>query len=158
MKPAILTAAIVGAETTRDQNPNLPLTPEEIGVEAAKCADEGASVIHLHGRDAQGHASQDKDLFAAAIAEIRGGGSPMSAQIARKVVQSFQATPAHSEAENLSTREREVLGMLSQGFLYKEIAEQTGSSIHTINTHVRRIYEKLHVHSRAQAVAKYRGS
>jgi len=98
-----------------------------------------------------------REQLLAAIAEIREGGSPMSAQIARKVVQSFQATPAHNEAENLSTREKEVLSMLSQGFLYKEIADQIGSSIHTINTHVRRIYEKLHVHSRAQAVAKFRG-
>jgi DNA-binding NarL/FixJ family response regulator len=90
-----------------------------------------------------------------AISEIRAGGSPMSPQIARKVVQSFQAAPAHNPAEGLSARESEILALLSQGFLYKEIAEQMGSSIHTINTHIRRIYEKLHVHSRAQAVAKF---
>jgi len=91
----------------------------------------------------------------AAIAEIQSGGSPMSSQIARKVVQSFQA-PAPTETEGLSPRENEVLGMLAQGFLYKEIADQMGSSIYTINAHVRRIYEKLHVRSRSQAVAKIR--
>ncbi|MFM2153200.1 MAG: hypothetical protein RL199_1635 [Pseudomonadota bacterium] len=71
MKPAILTAAIVGAETTREQNPNVPFTAEEIGLEAERCAAEGATVIHLHVRDAAGNASQDRDLFAAAISEIR---------------------------------------------------------------------------------------
>jgi DNA-binding NarL/FixJ family response regulator len=79
----------------------------------------------------------------------------MSAQIARKVVQSFQA-PAPKETEGLSLREKEILELLAQGFLYKEIADQIGSSIYTINTHVRRIYEKLHVRSRSQAVAKIR--
>jgi len=98
-----------------------------------------------------------REQLLAAIAEIREGGSPMSAHIARKVVQSFQSAPPRDESENLTTREREVLDMLAQGFSYKEIAAQIGSSIHTINTHVRRIYEKLHVHSRGQAVAKFRG-
>jgi len=69
--PAILTAAICGAETTREQTPYLPLTPEELGVEAAKCAAAGASVIHLHVRRPDGSPTQDRALFAEAIAEIR---------------------------------------------------------------------------------------
>ena len=69
--PCVLTAAIVGAETTREQNPHLPLTAEELGQEAARCAAAGATVIHLHVRDEAGRASQDKDRFAAAIAAIR---------------------------------------------------------------------------------------
>jgi 3-keto-5-aminohexanoate cleavage enzyme len=69
--PCILTAAIVGAETTRAQNPHLPITAEEIGEEARRCAAAGASVIHLHVRDAEGRASQDTARFAAAIAAIR---------------------------------------------------------------------------------------
>jgi 3-keto-5-aminohexanoate cleavage enzyme len=69
--PAILTAAIVGAETTRAQNPNLPLSPPEIGVEAARCRDHGAAIIHLHVREADGRPSQSRELFAAAIDEIR---------------------------------------------------------------------------------------
>ena len=61
------------------------------------------------------------------------------------------------EMDVLADREREVLSLLSKGFLYKEIADQLGISTHTVNSHIRRIYEKLHVRSRAQAVAKYRG-
>lgn len=69
--PAIITAAIVGAETTREQTPYLPISAEEIGEEAARCAAAGASVIHLHVRDDSGHASQDTERFRAAIREIR---------------------------------------------------------------------------------------
>ena len=90
-----------------------------------------------------------------AIAEVRNGGSPMSAQIARKVVQSFQQ-PVPTRDDSLSSREREILQLLVKGLLYKEIAGQLGISVYTINAHVRRIYEKLHVHSRSQAVAKFR--
>lgn len=89
-----------------------------------------------------------------AIAEVRQGGSPISAQIARKVVQFFQQ-PARPTSDALSPREREVLELLARGLLYKEIAAQLGSSVYTINAHVRRIYEKLHVHSRSQAIAKF---
>jgi len=90
-----------------------------------------------------------------AIAEVRRGGSPMSAQIARKVVQSFQRPEAPPQGDVLSPREGEVLAMLARGLLYKEIADQLDSSVYTVNAHVRRIYEKLHVNSRSQAVAKY---
>jgi 3-keto-5-aminohexanoate cleavage enzyme len=69
--PCIITAAIVGAETTRAQNPHLPLTAEELGAEAARSAEAGASVIHLHVRDDAGLASQDTERFRAAIREIR---------------------------------------------------------------------------------------
>jgi DNA-binding NarL/FixJ family response regulator len=57
--------------------------------------------------------------------------------------------------DDLSPREREVIGMLARGFLYKEIAESLNISVRTVDTYIRRIYEKLHVRSRAQAVAKY---
>jgi 3-keto-5-aminohexanoate cleavage enzyme len=70
-QPCIITAAIVGAETTRKQNPHLPLTAEELGREAAACVRAGASVIHLHARDEHGNASQDTERFRAAIREIR---------------------------------------------------------------------------------------
>ena len=69
--PCILTAAIVGAETTRAQNPHLPLTAVELGEEAARCAQAGATVIHLHARDDAGRASQETERFRAAIREIR---------------------------------------------------------------------------------------
>jgi DNA-binding NarL/FixJ family response regulator len=93
-----------------------------------------------------------------ALKDVHAGGSPMSSQIARKVVQSFrrnETSSADGEAADLSQREREVLELLARGYLYKEIAEQLKISVQTVNTYIRRIYEKLHVRSRAQAVAKY---
>ncbi|MEO6954607.1 MAG: 3-keto-5-aminohexanoate cleavage protein [Polyangia bacterium] len=69
--PAIITAAIVGAETTREQNPHLPLSAEELAAEAERCVAAGASIIHLHVRDDEGRASQDGARFAAAIRAIR---------------------------------------------------------------------------------------
>jgi DNA-binding NarL/FixJ family response regulator len=93
----------------------------------------------------------------AAIKDVHAGGSPMSSNIARKIVQSFQrfAPVSSSEPENLSPREREVLELLARGYLYKEIADNLQISVPTVNTHIRRIYEKLHVRSRSQAVAKF---
>lgn len=95
------------------------------------------------------------DLLAA-LKDVHAGGSPMSSQIARRVVQSFQRAGAESgDADDLSPREREVLELLARGYLYKEIASRLAISVQTVNTYIRRIYEKLHVRSRAQAVAKY---
>jgi DNA-binding NarL/FixJ family response regulator len=92
-----------------------------------------------------------------AVKDVHAGGSPMSSNIARKIVQSFQRFSSTSPAEpdNLSPREREVLELLARGYLYKEIAEALHISVPTVNTHIRRIYEKLHVRSRSQAVAKF---
>ncbi|MFA4875255.1 MAG: 3-keto-5-aminohexanoate cleavage protein [Candidatus Peribacteraceae bacterium] len=80
MPPLIITAAITGAETTREDNENLPITPEEQGIAAADAVEAGASVIHLHVRDDQGIPTQDIDRFAAAIEKIRercGGTKPV---------------------------------------------------------------------------------
>jgi DNA-binding NarL/FixJ family response regulator len=93
----------------------------------------------------------------AAIRELHRGGSPMSTNIARKVVQSFQHTPKPPEpvhSAQLSEREQQVLDGLVRGDLYKEISDALGISMGTLHTYIRRIYEKLHVHSRAQAVAR----
>ena len=93
-----------------------------------------------------------------AIVELRNGGSPMTSAIARKVVQSFQRpTPVgvSPDMAQLSPREREILGLLAQGYLYKEIAAGLGISVPTVNAHIRNMYEKLQVHSRAQAVARF---
>jgi DNA-binding NarL/FixJ family response regulator len=92
-----------------------------------------------------------------ALKDVHAGGSPMSSQIARKVVQNFYRTETKADgaAVELSPREREVLELLARGYLYKEIAEMLKISVLTVNTYIRRIYEKLHVRSRAQAVAKY---
>jgi DNA-binding NarL/FixJ family response regulator len=97
-----------------------------------------------------------RDELLAALKDVHAGGSPMTSNIARKVVQSFQrASPFVDESANLSPREREVLELLARGYLYKEISSTLGISTPTVNTYIRRIYEKLHVRSRAQAVAKY---
>jgi DNA-binding NarL/FixJ family response regulator len=91
-----------------------------------------------------------------AIREVCRGGSPMTPHIARKVVQSFQKpAPSAAPAESLSPREQEVLDCLAQGFLYKEIAEKLGISYETVHTYIRRIYEKLQVRTRTEAVAKF---
>ena len=95
-----------------------------------------------------------------AIKEIVAGGAPMSSNIARRVVQTFRKpvlTPTADGMTQLSVRENEVLELLVKGLLQKEIAEHLGISYWTVQTHIARIYEKLHVHSRAQAVAKYHG-
>jgi DNA-binding NarL/FixJ family response regulator len=91
-----------------------------------------------------------------AIREVHNGGSPMTSHIARKVVASFQqvANPVH-EYEKLSLREQDVLDCLSKGYRYREIAERLKISYTTVNTHIRHIYEKLHVRSRTEAVTKH---
>lgn len=92
-----------------------------------------------------------------ALRDVHAGGSPMTANIARKVVQCFHQPLAQPGTEDLtpSPREREVLELLARGYLYKEIADSLNISLPTVNTYIRRIYEKLHVHSRSQAIAKY---
>ena len=91
-----------------------------------------------------------------AIREVHAGGSPMSNSIARKVVASFQKAKKTDEKQpHLSPREQTVLDCLAKGLTYKQIADQLEISIDTIRTHLRRVYEKLHVQSRTEAVAKY---
>lgn len=90
------------------------------------------------------------------IREVHEGGSPMSGQIARQVVAFFQKPPRQFlPGEQLSDREQQVLEYLVQGLLYKQIAVQMGIGLATVRTYAQRIYEKLHVHSRTEAVVKY---
>lgn len=92
-----------------------------------------------------------------AIKEIHGGGSPMSSQIARRVVTEFASVQTEQlHSESLSRRENEILQLLAKGFLYKEIAAQLFISIETVRTHIRNIYEKLQVKTRAEALSKLR--
>lgn len=91
-----------------------------------------------------------------AIEEVCAGGSPMSAPIARKVVRSFKTTPVPKDkSAELSPQEHAVLAALAEGLVYKQIADQLGVSIHTVRNYIRRIYEKLHVHTRTEAVVKF---
>jgi DNA-binding NarL/FixJ family response regulator len=97
------------------------------------------------------------DKLLEAIREVHEGGSPMSDSIARKVVASFQKAgrSGAEQAAALSPREQMVLNCLAKGLAYKQIADQLGISVTTIRTYLRRIYEKLHVQSRTEAVARY---
>jgi len=91
-----------------------------------------------------------------AVAEVHRGGAPMSSHIARRVVTAFHQRPsADATATELSPREEEILRLLARGSRSKEIADRLEISPGTVNTHVRHIYEKLHVRSRAEAVARY---
>jgi DNA-binding NarL/FixJ family response regulator len=93
-----------------------------------------------------------------AIEQLRAGGAPMSIQIARKVVDHFHKIrqPA-SDMEKLTQREQEILALLANGSLYKEISDQLSIALNTVKVHVQHIYEKLHVQSRMQAVKKFQG-
>lgn len=92
-----------------------------------------------------------------AIKEVYAGGSPMSSQIARKVIASFQPKPGIDDADILTPKEKEILKALSKGLRYKEIAFEMQISIETVRSHVRRIYEKLQVQSRTEALNKIYG-
>jgi DNA-binding NarL/FixJ family response regulator len=93
-----------------------------------------------------------------AVTEVHRGGAPMSSHIARRVVCAFRPDPrARTEEIQLSTREEQILRLLAKGGRSKEIADRLGIATGTVNTHVRHIYEKLHVRSRAEAVARFSG-
>jgi len=95
------------------------------------------------------------EIILNAIREVRRGGVPMSVEIARKVLGYFQGqTVAFKETEKLSKREREVLELVAQGFSNKEIAGKLGLSLDGILWHLKHIYQKLHVHSRSEAILK----
>jgi DNA-binding NarL/FixJ family response regulator len=124
-------------------------------------------VLTIHGEDrhvfealcagACGYLLKDIEpaRLLAAIREVRDGGAPMSPEVARRVVLMFQkiAKP-QAEQSMLSTRELEVLQLLAEGDSYKTCADRLAVSIDTIRFHVRRIYDRLHVHSRSEAVSK----
>ncbi len=90
-----------------------------------------------------------------AIREVHGGGAPMSSQAARMVVGAFrEPVPTPATTPQLSPRELDILRLLARGDRTKEIADKLGIGVGTVNTHVRHVYEKLHVRSRAEAVAR----
>jgi len=155
---------MLGTECVRqlkDLTPNLPvlmLTVYEDSEQIFKSLMSGATGYLLK--------RTSKDKLLEAIREVDAGGAPMSRQIARRVVQYFQKVnelPQDKDSQNasvvvsLTDREKEVLAALAKGYAYKEIAEQLKISFETVRTHLRTIYEKLHVHSRTEAVLKYLG-
>jgi DNA-binding NarL/FixJ family response regulator len=91
-----------------------------------------------------------------AIADLHQGGAPMSSSVARRVVKFFaQTARPQTETEGLSSREREILDLLVEGRANKEIADRLNVSVHTVRMFIRRIYKKMHVHSRGEAVARF---
>ena len=96
-----------------------------------------------------------------AISEVRQGGAPMTPAIARQVLKLFPASPARAQAgavaeptDALSQREQEILKLLVAGYSYKMIAADRNISLDTVRSHIKKIYEKLHVHSMTEAVTK----
>ena len=153
---------MLGTECVRqlkELTPNLPvlmLTVYEDSEQIFKSLMSGATGYLLK--------RTPKDKLLEAIREVNDGGAPMSRQIARRVVQFFQKVntlPTDIQKStvvvDLTEREKEVLDALAKGFSYKEIADQLHISFETVRTHLRTIYEKLHVHSRTEAVLKYLG-
>jgi DNA-binding NarL/FixJ family response regulator len=96
------------------------------------------------------------DELVQAIEQVHAGGAPMSMQIARKVVEHFHLIQQpRSDMEKLTPREQEILALLAEGYLYKEIGDRVGVTLNTVKRHLHAIYEKLHVQSRTEATAKY---
>jgi DNA-binding NarL/FixJ family response regulator len=143
-----------GVECVRQLKPRLP----EMQVIMLTAYEDTENIFNALAAGASGYLlkrTTSAELIAA-LRDVRAGGSPMTTHIARKVVQSFQRAPAaNPTTDNLSQREQEVLDCLAQGLIYKEIAEKLGISNETVHTYIRRIYEKLQVRTRTEAVAKF---
>jgi DNA-binding NarL/FixJ family response regulator len=121
--------------------------------------DDPESIFHSLAAGAAGYLLKPVRAaqLLAAVKDVYSGGAPMTSNIARKVVQSFKRATlvVKPAAENLSPREMDVLDCLVKGFSYKETAEALSLAYGTVHTHIEHIYHKLHVQSRAQAVARY---
>ena len=139
---------ITGIETIKKLKPNLP----DVDFLMLTIKQDDNSIFDSLCAGASGYLIKDTppSELLLAIKEVYKGGSPMSTNIARKVVLSFQ----HTSPSPLSERETEVLKLLCEGHNYRSIAEQLFLSAHTVKSHIKNIYKKLHVNSRAAAVQK----
>jgi DNA-binding NarL/FixJ family response regulator len=97
----------------------------------------------------------EPEVLTRSIAEVMRGGAPMTGQIARRVIEAFRKPASPAREAQLTAREQETLEFLSKGYANKEIAATLGTSVETVRVHLRHIYEKLHVHSRTEAAARY---
>ncbi len=144
-----------GIECVRQLKPQLPQTQFIM----VTVYGDGEHIFQALAAGASGYLLKrlTREKLLAALEEVHSGGSPMSSSIARKVVQFFRSTrlPLETQLENLSPRELDVLRLLAEGYVNKEIAERLGLSTPTVATYIRRIYDKLHVHSRAAAIGKF---
>lgn len=99
--------------------------------------------------------SESPENIMASIRETADGGAPMSREIAKKIIQSFKRTPESNATNYLTNRESELLKLLAEGYLNKEIADQLHLSLSTVKNHLQNIYIKLHVQNRSEAIIKY---
>ena len=144
---------MTGMECVRQLKPRMPDT-QFIMLTVYEDADHIFEALQAGATGYLLKETQCSDLLDA-IKEVHGGGSPMTPNIARKVVRTFQRTSSASDSmAQLSGREREVLDLLAQGYLYKEIATALNLRQPTVATYLRRIYEKLQVQSRSEAIAR----
>lgn len=119
--------------------------------------DEGDLIFDSLRAGANGYLlkNMEREELIAAVQEVHSGGAPMSLQIARKVINYFHTVKrAAPEVEQLTGREQDILRLLARGYMYKEIADHLKISMSTVRTHISAVYEKLHVHSRTEAVMK----
>jgi len=162
LKPAVIVMDLnlpqmTGIECTRRMSALLPATPIII----LTVYEDGELIFRALQAGASGYLIKRSkpDEVLQAIKEAREGGAPMSSHIARRVVLSFRTpAPAAAGSPALTDREAELLTYLSQGFANKEIAEKLNISVPTVRTHLRHIYEKLHVRSRGEAIVKAIGT
>jgi DNA-binding NarL/FixJ family response regulator len=143
-----------GIECTARLKELLPRTP----VLVLTAYSDAERVFHALQAGARGYLLKrtSPEKLIDAIDDVLQGGAPMTGEIASMVVESFRRPPpASGDDTNLSRREREVLELLSGGYTNKEIAARLNLGVTTIHTHLERIYDKLHVRSRAGAVARY---
>jgi DNA-binding NarL/FixJ family response regulator len=165
LKPAVIIMdlnlpVMTGIECTRRMSALLPDTPIIIHT----MYEDAELIFRAVQAGASGYLIKRSgpDEVLAAIKEAHEGGSPMSSRIARRVVRAFRAPPPHAGAAAvkavLTGRENDLLLYLAEGFSNKEIADKLNISVTTVCAHLRHIYEKLHVRSRAKAVAKVMGA
>jgi DNA-binding NarL/FixJ family response regulator len=119
--------------------------------------DDHRKVLGAICAGASGYLLKDssEEAITAAIHEVLNGGAPMNGRVARLVLEAFaRQNTAPRNNYGLSAREKDILQLMVRGMIKKEIADELGLSYHTINNYLRRIYDKLHVHTRGGAVAK----
>ncbi|MGE0640140.1 MAG: response regulator [Thermoanaerobaculia bacterium] len=137
-----------GAAILRELDP-----PPEIVMFTVYADDDKVFTSLLNG--ACGYLLKDTppERLLTALRDAREGGAPMSSQIARKVIGLFrQVAPPPRAEHDLTPQELRLLGLFSEGYSYQGVAEELGISVNTVRSHVRNVYDKLHVHSRSQAV------
>lgn len=145
---------IDGVECVRQLSPVLPDT-QFLMLTVAKDSD---NLFNALAAGASGYLLKPvraKELLDA-VRDVNQGGAPMTSSIARRVVAAFHRKPAAPTGEVLSEREQQVLKLLSEGLLYKQAASEMGVSVNTLREYIRRIYRKLQVHSRQEAIEHYR--